>query len=132
MRRRDRAGEKVRSLIVLSEHLHSVDVTILPMDKPLGYLGGVYASKKCRKIRRTSTQIRGQGTGYRLHQPLVLQVELFASKNNVSSHRIVFANITLILCCNNFVSSKRIQLSISESYLHFFFFNLIPEEVKHL
>lgn len=44
MRRRDRAGEEVRPLIVLSEHLHGIDVAVLPVDKPLGHLGRVHAS----------------------------------------------------------------------------------------
>lgn len=44
MRWRDRAGEEVRSLIVLSEDLHGIDVAVLPVDKPLGHLGRVHTS----------------------------------------------------------------------------------------
>lgn len=71
VRRRDRAGEKVRSLIVFPENLHGVNVAILPVDEPLRHLGCVHATQKCREIGGTGTQIGSQGARYRFHQPLV-------------------------------------------------------------
>jgi len=72
MRRRDGAGKEVRPLVVLSEHLHGVDVAVLPVDEPLGHLGRVYASQEGREVGRAGAQVGGQGAGYRLHQPFVL------------------------------------------------------------
>lgn len=76
MRRRDSTGEEVRPLVVFSEHLHGVNVAVLPVDEPLGHLGRVNASQKGCEIGRAGTQIGGQSAGYRLHQPFVFQVEL--------------------------------------------------------